>query len=509
MPKMSLLIASLLSLSVFVGAQCGGNGGNGHLSSSPMALGTTVNLMMSGAAGQPCMLFVAAGPGPVQVAGFGTICLDVNSMQQLVSAAIPGGGTLTLPVAVPNDLALLSLIAFLQGIVADPAAPLGFALTEALRVQFGAPDSYNATPSMSSARAGGAGAALLDGRVLLTGGGGGTLTSPSGNASTEFFDAVNRNFVAGPTMAAARGMHTATRLNDGRVLIVGGVSTGSVTLASCEIFDPATGAITPTGSLAGPRAGHNAVLLGNGRVLVAGGTSNFIIPVGGTIGAVLNASLTTGEVYNPATNLWSPAGNAMASKRFGCAGVRLNDGRALITSGISGTTVFFGLETINFTATTSYFDPATNLFSAGPSIGTGRALHSAATLPDGRVYVAGGALAALIPAVSNTTRVLSGGVFGAGPTLALACAMPTLVLQGNGALHIAGGISGDLVTQTFGAVAAVARYLGTVATPLSALPMAMGGQFGFRLLDGSLLYCGGSDAAGTATLASFIYTPSP
>lgn len=506
---MQFVLVCLLSLSALAFAQCGGNGGNGHLSSSPMALGTTVNLNLSGGVNQPCMLFVSAGPGPVVIGGFGTVCLDLGSMETLVSGAIPAGGTLVLPVGVPNDLSLLYLIAFLQGIVADPAAPFGMALTEALRVQFGVSDSYNATPSMGSARAFGSGVTLRDGRVFFTGGGGGSLTAPSGNATTEFFDAVNRTFVPGPNMSAPRGMHTATRLNDGRVLIVGGVSTAGATLNSCDIFDPATGLITAVASMVGPRAGHNAVLLANGKVIVAGGSSNFVIPVGGTLGAILNVSLNTGEVYNPVTNTWAPAGNVMASKRFGSAGVRLNDGRALFTSGINGTSVLFGLELINFTATTSYFDGATNLFTAGPSIGTARAFHSAATMADGRIFVAGGALTALIPVISNTTRVLSAGVFGAGPNLAVACAMPTLVALGNGALHITGGLSGDLVTQVFSAVSDCARYFGTTATTLNALPVAMAGQYGHRLLDGSVLYCGGSDATGSAALVSYIYTPSP
>jgi hypothetical protein len=62
-----------------------------------------------------------------------------------------------------------------------------------------------------------------------------------------------------------RRAHTATRLNDGRVLIVGGLATSSNSLQSAELFDPATGNLNTA------RTAHTATKLNNGRVLVAGG----------------------------------------------------------------------------------------------------------------------------------------------------------------------------------------------------------------------------------------------
>ena len=78
-------------------------------------------------------------------------------------------------------------------------------------------------------------------------------------------------FESAGTMTARRGNHTATRLRDGRVLLVGGVS-GRAALATAEMFD-GTGfrAVAP---LPGPRSRHGAALLADGRVLVVGGQTD-------------------------------------------------------------------------------------------------------------------------------------------------------------------------------------------------------------------------------------------
>src|SRR2546421_3411217 len=64
-----------------------------------------------------------------------------------------------------------------------------------------------------------------------------------------------------------RAGHGATLLNNGKVLITGGINE-SATLNSALLYDPASGSLVATGSLTSPRAYHTSTLLADGRVLI-------------------------------------------------------------------------------------------------------------------------------------------------------------------------------------------------------------------------------------------------
>ena len=72
-------------------------------------------------------------------------------------------------------------------------------------------------------------------------------------------------------------IHTATLLQNGKVLVAGGLTT-SWHSASAELYDPASGTWTATGSLNTARSYHTATLLPNGKVLVAGGFDSTASP---------------------------------------------------------------------------------------------------------------------------------------------------------------------------------------------------------------------------------------
>lgn len=87
-------------------------------------------------------------------------------------------------------------------------------------------------------------------------------------------------------MSVARASHRMTLLADARVLVAGGVDNpnySNVTHSSAELYDPATGMWSTTGSMTVARSHHTATRLGDGRVLVvSGATAERYNPATGT-----------------------------------------------------------------------------------------------------------------------------------------------------------------------------------------------------------------------------------
>lgn len=215
---------------------------------------------------------------------------------------------------------------------------------------------------------------LKSGKVLIVGG---SQVQPfylGSEASAELYDPQTNSWALAASMHTPRSYHTATLLEDGRVLVVGGIQasneiTGKV-LASAELYDPITDTWTAAASMHIARAKHAATMLADHRVLVIGGTDSDYYSFSGYF--------RTAEIYDPATQSWSPAAS-MNFPRLNATSTLLPDGRVLA----------IGDDGVN-EGTAEIFDPRSDHWFQIPDSGIGRAEHVAVTLRNGAVLVAGG-----------------------------------------------------------------------------------------------------------------------
>lgn len=287
---------------------------------------------------------------------------------------------------------------------------------------------WTATGSMTRPRAQHTATLLADGRVLVTGGMcDGRYTTgcppdedPTGAmAAAEIYDPGTGKWTPTGDMTTQRFYHTATLLDDGKVLVAGTEHAPDSILASSELFDPAKGKWTATGDMTTGRTQQMATLLPDGRVLIAGGVG-LVSPTshGGLTSAELydprsgkwkatgsmaasrgmdplivladGRVLKTGaddapdpgacELYDPSTGTWSPTGSMLAARGI-LTSTLLSDGRVLIVAG-------FAVDV----ASAELYDPATGTWSDAGSFGHSTFEHAATLLRNGKVLVTGGLL---------------------------------------------------------------------------------------------------------------------
>ena len=207
---------------------------------------------------------------------------------------------------------------------------------------------------------------LPDGRVLVVGGDSG------GQRNAELYDPKTRTWTATGIPVENRNTHTATLLRDGRVLLAGGNQASADSRPSAELYDPKTGKFSATGRLLKARAGHTATLLPDGRVLVAGGYHN-----------ASRTFLATAEIYDPKAGTWSETGKMIEAALFDTATL-LPDGKVLVAGGVRGTTE------AQVSATAQLYDPGSGTWTATGPMNGARGYHTATLLGDGRVLVTGG-----------------------------------------------------------------------------------------------------------------------
>ena len=204
---------------------------------------------------------------------------------------------------------------------------------------------------------------LQDGKVLVAGG---TVdTNSNVPQAAEIFDPATATFTATGIMVVVRELHAATLLPNGKVLFTGGLGAG----ASAEVFDPAMGTFAATGSMMEPRFSHTATLLQTGKVLIVGGGDSF------------GTAVFTAELYDPAAGTFGPTGSMGAARKSHTATL-LPNGSVLIAGGFDRNGAALSSAEI--------YNPVTGVFAPTGSMDTAHFQHTATLLPSGKVLIAGG-----------------------------------------------------------------------------------------------------------------------
>lgn len=342
--------------------------------------------------------------------------------------------------------------------------------------------SFAPTGSMGGARSFHTATLLSSGKVLIAGG---AVNAPDDyrghrTGTAELYDPVAGTFSPTGPMTVARNWHTATLLQDGRVLVVGGDQTviGETVITTAELYDPSTGRFSPTGSPVAGQRGATATLLKSGKVLIAGGagwapccagpgtvsnpelydpatgtftetgafaqnaTDDYNLAHGPSVsgaarladGRVLLAAAPRSEIYDPATGQFSVAGAMATTHRFchppyinGRTLTVLGRGQVLLTGG--------GHEDCGRYTEVERFDPTSATFSVIGHLTHWRNWHTATVLPDGTVLIAGGEFTGgTVDTVDPSTGdAIATGAMGAGRS------GHTATLLRDGRILIAGG----------------------------------------------------------------------
>ncbi|HVY92046.1 MAG TPA: TonB family protein [Bryobacteraceae bacterium] len=174
--------------------------------------------------------------------------------------------------------------------------------------------SFTPGPDMTMPRSSFSAVRLKDGRIFLLGGFGAAAST------AEIYDPASNTFHAAAKMTSLRYYFTAALLPNGKILIAGGTAQigGGPALSTAELYDPVADKFEPTGPLTQARMYSEATVLQNGKVLLTGG-----------VPAIPGPPLQPSDLYDPATGTFS-AGPTLKTRHLGHTATMLQDGSVLI-----------------------------------------------------------------------------------------------------------------------------------------------------------------------------------
>lgn len=412
---------------------------------------------------------------------------------------LDGAGRAQKALLFPNDASLVGRTISFQAV----SAPGFSRVSNLVRLTLASAGTFRETL--------GAPALPMSGGAVVARGGSQYLLVGGSGPLAQVYDANREEFTLGGASFGVGLLSQATALADGRVLFSGGLAGNGQPTAAAALYDPSAGTTTVL-TMGHARAGHGASLLSNGRVLITGGFAalDFTDPL-----ALLLGIQNTTELFDPVSGAFVP-GPSLLEARALHSSTSLATGGVLIAGGLSIVPIV-NLPTVSSTA--YEYNVAFNTFGLPRFMGTGRLMHSATRLANGKVLVVGGLgldfttflatgnLADLAVTTHATGELYTGGLFGsfsAAGTLGEGRAGAGIVaLPGNQAL-IAGGFEfafGAGGTFALRALATAERFTGSTLAPTG----AMAGARLFPLLtpldDGTVLVLGGG------ALAAEVYQP--
>jgi large repetitive protein len=328
-------------------------------------------------------------------------------------------------------------------------------------------------PDMPQARVGHSATLLPNGEILVVGG----ITDSSDGKSALLFSPSSYWHTTRPANEA-RWHHTAIETSPGRVLVVGGADPHTLICSStAEIYSVNSARWSFTGSMHEARQFQTATRLPGGKILVTGGVGNDSI------------AKASSEIYDPVSGTWNLTGS-MNTARARHSATLLRNGQVLVTGGDSG-----GGQT--FYSSAELYDPASGTWSYTDDMGF-LGPSSATLLLSGDVLVADGTRAALyLPQ--------RGRFFRAGVPYPYSGSERLTLLQ-DGRVIMSGGNNADGSYSEWWQLydPSVPGWVQFASNPMNA---AHSGHTSTRLLDGTVLICGGLGADGQPEAITEVFFP--